>query len=67
MRNDFGENISPVRPTIPRPNRWVPVEVWQSKGLTAQEMTLPQGKLNDLSEAKSTLDISRCFYTNECG
>jgi hypothetical protein len=24
----------------------VPVEVWQSKGISAQEMTLPQGKLN---------------------
>lgn len=27
----------------PRPNRWIPVEVWQSKGITAHEMTLPQG------------------------
>lgn len=46
MRNEFGENVSPVRAANPRPNRWVPVEVWQSKGLTAQEMTLPQGKLS---------------------
>ncbi len=28
----------------PRPNRWIPVEVWQSKGITAHEMTLPQGE-----------------------
>jgi hypothetical protein len=34
--------IRPANPT--KPNRWVPVEVWQSKGITAQEMTLPQGK-----------------------
>lgn len=26
-----------------KPNRWVPIEVWKSKGLSAQEMTLPQG------------------------
>lgn len=42
MQNELGEAISSAR-EIPKPNRWVPVEVWQSKGLTAQEMTLPQG------------------------
>lgn len=31
----------------PRPNRWIPVEVWQSKGITAHEMTLPQGNKSD--------------------
>jgi RAD54-like protein 2 len=33
-----------MRHEVPRPNRWIPVEVWQSKGITAHEMTLPQGK-----------------------
>lgn len=34
----------PMRYENPRPNRWIPVEVWQSKGITAHEMSLPQGK-----------------------
>lgn len=36
---------SKLKSDNPRPNRWIPVEVWQSKGITAHEMTLPQGKL----------------------
>lgn len=28
-----------------RPTRWIPAEVWQRQGMTAQEMTLPIGKL----------------------
>lgn len=44
MQNELGDAINSVRVNNSRPNRWVPVEVWQSKGLTAQEMTLPQGK-----------------------
>lgn len=46
MQAELGDCINSVRANNPRPNRWVPVEVWQSKGLTAQEMTLPQGTWN---------------------
>lgn len=31
---------SPIRST-----RWIPAEVWQRQGMTAQEMTLPLGLL----------------------
>jgi len=27
-----------------RSTRWIPAEVWQRQGMTAQEMTLPLGK-----------------------
>lgn len=27
-----------------RTTRWIPAEVWQRQGMTAQEMTLPLGK-----------------------
>lgn len=27
-----------------RRTRWIPAEVWQRQGMTAQEMTLPLGK-----------------------
>jgi hypothetical protein len=44
QKNNSNSQSPMIRPENPRPNRWVPVEVWQSKGITAQEMTLPQGK-----------------------
>ena len=43
MQSEFGEAINSVHSNSSRPNRWTPVEVWQKKGLTAQEMILPQG------------------------
>lgn len=46
MQNELGDTINTVRTNNPRPNRWVPVDVWQKKGITAQEMTLPQGVLS---------------------
>lgn len=27
-----------------RPTRWIPAEVWQRQGMTAQVLTLPGGK-----------------------
>lgn len=27
-----------------RTTRWIPAEVWQKQGMTAQEMSLPLGK-----------------------
>lgn len=27
-----------------RPRQWIPAEVWQKQGMSAQEMTLPLGK-----------------------
>lgn len=27
-------------------SRWIPAEVWQRQGMTAQEMTLPLGNIN---------------------
>jgi hypothetical protein len=64
-------NLNTVRPIQPpRPNRWVPVEVWQSKGLTAQEMTLPQGKIIEHEEIRLLTDTKsyfRCFNPNELG
>lgn len=44
MQNEIGDAVNPSRVNPHKPNKWVPVEVWQSKGLTAQEMTLPQGR-----------------------
>lgn len=29
-----------------RPTRWIPAEVWQRQGMTAQVLTLPGGKRN---------------------
>ncbi|CAG9808002.1 unnamed protein product [Chironomus riparius] len=46
-----------IRAENPRPNRWVPVEVWQSKGIIAQEMTLPQ----DVSIQTNSADKSKIF------
>lgn len=45
MQSELGDAMNTVPHPNPRPNRWVPVETWQAKGLHAQEMTLPQGKL----------------------
>lgn len=28
-----------------RTTRWIPAEVWQKQGMTAQEMSLPLGKI----------------------
>ena len=39
----YNNQGSKMKSDNPRPNRWIPVEVWQSKGITAHEMTLPQG------------------------
>lgn len=32
------------RNTTARPTRWIPAEVWQRQGMTAQVLTLPGGK-----------------------
>lgn len=34
------------------PRRWIPAEVWQKQGMTAQEMTLPSGGLQMLCNGK---------------
>lgn len=56
--SEYSEASNFDRVSNPRPNRWVPVEVWQSKGLTAQEMTLPQGMY--------FADYSTIFMTCPC-
>lgn len=43
MQNDLGDGINSIRSNNARPNRWIPAEVWQRQGMTAQEMTLPLG------------------------
>jgi RAD54-like protein 2 len=43
MQAELGDSINNVRTTNARPNRWIPAEVWQRQGMTAQEMTLPLG------------------------
>jgi hypothetical protein len=70
MQNELGDSLNPSRHggNPPKPNRWVPVEVWQSKGLTAQEMTLPQGKRPRLSTTSRHLrhsSIRRRFDSDE--
>lgn len=35
--------------------RWIPAEVWQKQGMSAQEMTLPLGK---------TLGLVNCLHIN---
>lgn len=41
--------VASVRPMQHTPNapRWIPAEVWQRQGMTAQEMTLPLGIYNE--------------------
>lgn len=66
MQNELGDTINSVR--NPKPNRWVPVEVWQSKGLTAQEMTLPQGKnISSHNLLSLSMFYFRCFHSNKFG
>lgn len=43
MQADMGERSMPPRSGGARPTRWIPAEVWQRQGMTAQEMTLPLG------------------------
>lgn len=38
MQADIG-----VRTGAARPTRWIPAEVWQRQGMTAQVLTLPGG------------------------
>lgn len=55
-RNQMGKPMASVRPMQSMSNssvamanrnalnrRWIPAEVWQKQGMTAQEMTLPLG------------------------
>lgn len=62
------DHINSIRAGNSRPNRWVPVEVWQSKGLSAQEMTLPQGKFRSYhftnNKIHNKYSDSRCFDSN---
>jgi len=45
MQAELGDKtIGQQRTTCARPTRWIPAEVWQRQGMTAQEMTLPLGK-----------------------
>lgn len=48
MQAELGDGISSMRTNNPRPNRWIPAEVWQRQGMTAQEMTLPLGEFFDI-------------------
>ena len=48
MQNDLGDGINSIRANNVRPNRWIPAEVWQRQGMTAQEMTLPSGNIFDI-------------------
>lgn len=41
MQAEMGDKMSGSRPGGARPTRWIPAEVWQRQGMTAQEMTLP--------------------------
>lgn len=34
-----------MRTGAARPTRWIPAEVWQRQGMTAQVLTLPGGNL----------------------
>lgn len=43
MQADTGERLNTPRSGGARPTRWIPAEVWQRQGMTAQEMTLPLG------------------------
>lgn len=36
-----------MRTGAARPTRWIPAEVWQRQGMTAQVLTLPGGNCND--------------------
>ncbi|KAL5289363.1 RAD54L2 family protein [Megaselia abdita] len=48
--------VPPMRSLGPRPNRWIPAEVWQRQGMTAQEMMLPLDVVIPTSSGeKSTL------------
>lgn len=44
MQAEGGDKGHITRPGGVRPTRWIPAEVWQRQGMTAQEMTLPLGK-----------------------
>lgn len=42
MQAEIGDRM---RTGIARPTRWIPAEVWQRQGMTAQVLTLPGGNI----------------------
>lgn len=63
MQAEMGDKVHHVpRPGGVRPTRWIPAEVWQRQGMTAQEMTLPLGKVENIKREKNILNKSVIYF-----
>lgn len=54
VRGPVSKPVASVKPMqserhmmMPNHPKWIPVEVWQKQGISAQEMTLPLGEFSD--------------------